>query len=109
MCSLFSKPNNSTGSQSTSSSYSTCNESKLPKETHYDEIETNTGGCSSTHVLLGRQSWSYKFDEIDPSIVDELPPEIQQEVRAWLRPHKRPNGIKQGSSITHYFHPNKKE
>ncbi|KAF7801328.1 DNA polymerase eta isoform X1 [Senna tora] len=100
----------SIGSEFTSNSYSTCNQVELPKETHCEEIETSNGGGSSSsaaHVPQGRQSWSYKIDEIDPSIVDELPPEIQQEVRAWLRPLKRPNVVKRGSSITHYFHPNK--
>lgn len=100
---------NSAGSESMSISNSTCNQVELPRETHYEETETNNDGESSsgTHVLEGRQSWNYRIDEIDPSIVDELPPEIQQEVRALLRPLKRPNVAKRGSSITHYFHPNK--
>lgn len=54
-----------------------------------------------------REAWSYNVDEIDPSVIDELPPEIQDEVRGWLRPHKRPNNDtgKRGSSISHYFLP----
>ncbi|KAF3450066.1 hypothetical protein FNV43_RR06145 [Rhamnella rubrinervis] len=52
-----------------------------------------------------REAWSYNIDEIDPSVVEELPPEIQEEVRTWLRPHKRPNIVKRGSSICHYFLP----
>lgn len=52
-------------------------------------------------------AWNYKIDEIDPTVVDELPLEIQEEVRAWLRPHKRANTVKRGSSIAHYFLPNK--
>ncbi|KAK7368591.1 hypothetical protein VNO80_10619 [Phaseolus coccineus] len=85
------------GSQSADDSYSTCNE----------EIDTNKGGCS-VGVPQGREAWSsYNIDEIDPSIIDELPPEIQEEFRTWLRPQKRPNVAKRGSSITHYFSPDK--
>ncbi|XP_024987950.1 DNA polymerase eta isoform X3 [Cynara cardunculus var. scolymus] len=54
-------------------------------------------------------TWSYKADEIDQSVVDELPPELQEEVRTWLRPQKRANMVKQGSSIAHYFPPSKNE
>lgn len=46
------------------------------------------------------ETWHYKVDEIDPSVIDELPPEFQEEVRAWLRPHKRPNVVKRGSSVS---------
>ena len=95
---------NTAGSQSTGNNYST------KKESHSEEIEPNNVGCSSAHMQVqhGIEAWSYKIDEIDPSVIDELPPEIQQEFRAWLRPHKRPNVIKRGSSITHYFSPNNK-
>jgi len=88
---------NAAGSQSADDSYSTCNE----------EIDTHKGGCS-VGVPQGREAWSsYNIDEIDPSIIDELPPEIQEEFRTWLRPQKRPNVAKRGSSITHYFLPDK--
>ncbi|XP_047150788.1 DNA polymerase eta isoform X2 [Vigna umbellata] len=87
----------SLGSQSADDSYSTCNE----------EIDTNKDGCS-VGVSQGREAWSsYNIDEIDPSIIDELPPEIQQEFRTLLRPQKRPNVAKRGSSIKHYFLPDK--
>lgn len=52
-------------------------------------------------------TWSYKADEIDQSVIDELPLEIQEEFRTWLRPQKRANIVKRGSSIAHYFSPNK--
>lgn len=52
-------------------------------------------------------AWSYKVDEIDQSVIEELPLEIQQEFRTWLRPQKRPNIVKRGSSIAHYFSPTK--
>lgn len=51
-------------------------------------------------------AWSYKSDEIDPSVLNELPPEIQAEVRAWTQPQKQTNIVKKkGSSIAHYFSP----
>ncbi|PWA31948.1 Y-family DNA polymerase H [Artemisia annua] len=52
-------------------------------------------------------AWSYKVDEIDQSVIEELPLEIQQEFRTWLRPQKRPNIMKRGSSIADYFSPTK--
>ncbi|XP_054801326.1 DNA polymerase eta isoform X2 [Prosopis cineraria] len=100
----------SIGSGSNCSSDSTYNNQvqvELLEETHCEETGTTNGGSSSGHVVEGGQSWSYRMEEIDPSVVDELPPEIQQEVRAWLRPIKRPNVVKRGSVITHYFSSNK--
>lgn len=55
-----------------------------------------------------REIWSYKIDEIDHSVIEELPPEVQREVQAWLRPQKRANIARRGSSIAHYFLPSKK-
>ncbi|KAK9049485.1 hypothetical protein SSX86_031547 [Deinandra increscens subsp. villosa] len=52
-------------------------------------------------------SWRYNAGEIDQSVVNELPAEIQEEVRTWLRPQKQANTVKRGSSIAHYFSPNK--
>ncbi|XP_076912922.1 DNA polymerase eta-like isoform X2 [Bidens hawaiensis] len=52
-------------------------------------------------------TWRYNADEIDQSVVEELPPEIQEEVRTWLRPQKQANTVKRGSSIAHYFSPNR--
>ncbi|KAJ0840028.1 putative DNA-directed DNA polymerase [Helianthus annuus] len=56
-------------------------------------------------------SWRYNVDEIDQSVVEELPPELQEELRTWLRPQKqaKPSTVKRGSSIAHYFSPNKNE
>ncbi|KAJ7969409.1 DNA polymerase eta [Quillaja saponaria] len=98
----------SVGSQSVSiTSSSKGNQIELPKENPLQDTRTNNGGCVSSHMTQGRESWSYKVDEIDPSVLDELPAEIQEELRSWLRPHKRPNVVKRGSSIAHYFLPNK--
>ncbi|KAJ4702699.1 DNA polymerase eta [Melia azedarach] len=71
------------------------------------ETATNSGGCSSDQVQQRSEAWNYKIDDIDPSVVDELPKEIQNEIRAWLRPNKRPNIVKQRSTIADYFLPSK--
>ncbi|KAI7999707.1 DNA polymerase eta [Camellia lanceoleosa] len=57
---------------------------------------------------MRRDAWDYKIDEIDPTVVKELPPEIQEELQVWLRLQKRVANIgKRGSSIAHYFLPTK--
>ncbi|CAN6457382.1 unnamed protein product [Victoria cruziana] len=54
-------------------------------------------------------SWDYALDNIDPSVLEELPIEIQEEIRAAVRPAKRANSVKKSSSIVHYFSPVKKK
>lgn len=99
--------NNTSGSQSASDSNLACNQVEMPAENnHHEEIVTNNSECSISNMPQGRQAWGYNIDEIDPSIIDELPPEIQEEFRTLLRPHKRPNVVKRGS-ITHYFLPDR--
>ncbi|XP_027191424.1 DNA polymerase eta isoform X3 [Cicer arietinum] len=96
------------GSQSASGSNLTSNQVEMASEIHQlEEIDANNSGCSIDTMPQGSQAWSYNIDEIDPSIIDELPPEIQEELRTWLRPRKRPNVVKRGSSITQYFRPDK--
>ncbi|KAL5703195.1 DNA-directed DNA polymerase [Ranunculus cassubicifolius] len=53
----------------------------------------------------GKQKWNFNVDEIDPTVIDELPQEIQDEVRGWLKPPKRPNTSKRRSNISQYFLP----
>ncbi|XP_043688856.1 DNA polymerase eta isoform X2 [Telopea speciosissima] len=72
------------------------------------EEENRVSQPSLDHNLQRREMWTYKVDEIDPSVIDELPPEIQEEVRGWLRPPKRANPVKRGSSITNYYLPSRK-
>ncbi|KAA3453729.1 DNA polymerase eta isoform X2 [Gossypium australe] len=57
-----------------------------------------------------REAWGYNIDEIDPSVMEELPPEVQDEIKAWMQPHKRrPNNmVKRSCTISHYFSPSKK-
>ncbi|XP_050371649.1 DNA polymerase eta isoform X2 [Argentina anserina] len=92
---------NTEGAQSRSDHSLDHNQSQLPRERPFEE----TGTSSAPGSAQRREAWSYNYDEIDPSVIDELPPEIQQELRAWLRPHKRHNVVKRGSSIADYFLP----
>ncbi|XVF46076.1 hypothetical protein PTKIN_Ptkin02bG0259000 [Pterospermum kingtungense] len=57
------------------------------------------------------EAWGlgYNVDEIDPSVIAELPQEMQDEIEAWLQHRKRPDKrVKRGSTISHYFSPTKK-
>ncbi|KAK9937235.1 hypothetical protein M0R45_014038 [Rubus argutus] len=94
------------GPQSRSDNCLDRNQSELPNERPFEETGTSSSSVSAQFEQR-RGVWSYNTDEIDPSVIDELPPEIQQEVRAWLRPHKRHNVAKRGSSIADYFSPTK--
>ncbi|PRQ30119.1 putative DNA-directed DNA polymerase [Rosa chinensis] len=94
----------SVGPQSRSNSSLDHNQSELSKERPFEETGTSSAP-SSAQFEQRRGVWSYNTDEIDPSVIDELPPEIEEEVRAWLRPHKRQNVVKRGSSIADYFLP----
>ncbi|KAL0442297.1 UNVERIFIED_CONTAM: DNA polymerase eta [Sesamum latifolium] len=64
---------------------------------------TTLSTCSLGRNDIRNDAWSYKRDEIDPTVLNELPPEIQAEVRGWLHPEKRAKTVKKGSSIVHYF------
>ena len=81
------------------------NQVQLPKATMATETELNNGGYSSGGDPERREAWNYKIDDIDPSVMDELPPEIRAEVQAWLRPQKQAKTGKRGSTIAHYFSP----
>lgn len=75
-------------------------DSSSPLQKH--DAAENTQGSIPSHRDGCRpetESWHYKVDEIDPSVIEELPPEFQEEVLAWLRPRKRPNLVKRGSSV----------
>ncbi|KAK6150239.1 hypothetical protein DH2020_017764 [Rehmannia glutinosa] len=97
--------------------------SSFPEHAHVKTVQENEASSSDfqenqqpmTGTTLSRcnlgqddsrsDAWSYKSDEIDPAVLNELPPEIQAEVRASLQPQKRANTAKRGSSIVHYFSP----
>ncbi|CAL5373944.1 unnamed protein product [Camellia sinensis] len=102
-----------TKASSSSSFESIIGSSKLIEaELRKKNLLTQTGTHSGMSILdrddMRRDAWDYKIDEIDPTVVNELPPEIQKELQVWLRPQKRVANIgKRGSSIAHYFLPTK--
>ncbi|XVE48431.1 hypothetical protein DITRI_Ditri01bG0002000 [Diplodiscus trichospermus] len=92
------------GFQSRGHSLAELNEVELAKEK-----PMNCCSYSRDEDGRRREAWSYNIDEIDPSVIDELPQEIKDEIEAWLQPRKRPNNVvKRGSTISHYFSPTKK-
>ncbi|XP_011022338.1 PREDICTED: DNA polymerase eta isoform X2 [Populus euphratica] len=97
------------GSQSPSSCSLEVNQVELPRRS-LAECSTNDG--SNNLDQNAQRAWNYKIDEIDQSIVNELPSEIQDEIRVWLQARqqpsivKRPSIIKRGS-IAHYFSPDR--
>ncbi|KAJ6326471.1 hypothetical protein OIU78_013558 [Salix suchowensis] len=86
------------------------NQAELPRGS-LAESRSNDGSYNLDQNA--QRAWNYKIDEIDHSIVDELPSEIQDEIRVWLQARqqpgmvKRPSIIKRGS-IAHYFSPGQK-
>ncbi|XP_039140370.1 DNA polymerase eta-like [Dioscorea cayenensis subsp. rotundata] len=66
----------------------------------------NNDENNSTHVNETMQTstaWHLNVEDVDPSVIDELPLEIQREVRGWLRLPKHVQATKRGSDITQYF------
>ncbi|CAL5326775.1 unnamed protein product [Camellia sinensis] len=83
-------------------------EAELRKENLLTQTETHSGMSILDRDDMRMDAWDYKIDEINPTVVNELPPEIQEELQVWLRPQKRVANIgKCGSSIAHYFLPTK--
>ncbi|WVZ68781.1 hypothetical protein U9M48_017675 [Paspalum notatum var. saurae] len=50
-------------------------------------------------------TWMLNVEDIDPAVVEELPPEIQREIQGWIRPSKHPTAKRRGSTISSYFPP----
>ncbi|KAK2976958.1 hypothetical protein RJ640_019371, partial [Escallonia rubra] len=88
------KASQSLGSQTVGSSSPERIKAEFPLELLLTERKTLKGVPNLRQEERTTNAWSYKIDEIDPSVVNELPPEIQKEVQAWLRPHKRANTLK---------------
>ncbi|XP_020096475.1 DNA polymerase eta isoform X1 [Ananas comosus] len=79
-----------------------------------EQQEGPSEGCDdatarSNQTAQQHEIWNFNVEDVDPSVIDELPLEIQREVRGWLHSAtKRTNMTKRGSSIAHYFSPVKK-
>lgn len=69
-------------------------------------VRNDNNDENSTHVnetMHTSTAWHLNVEDIDPSVIDELPLEIQREVRGWFRLPKRVQATKRGSDITQYF------
>uniref|UniRef100_A0A0E0JNW5 DNA polymerase eta n=1 Tax=Oryza punctata TaxID=4537 RepID=A0A0E0JNW5_ORYPU len=53
-------------------------------------------------------TWMFNVEDIDPAVVEELPPEIQREIHGWIRPPKHASSKTRGSTISSYFLPAKR-
>ncbi|XP_078428686.1 Y-family DNA polymerase H isoform X2 [Wolffia australiana] len=82
------------------------------KDEETESFKNEDAGTSPSHEIQvdqQREIWRFNVEDVDLSIVKELPPEIQQEVQTWIKSSKRTNPAKRpGSSISHYFAPVKK-
>uniref|UniRef100_A0A0A9DA48 Uncharacterized protein n=1 Tax=Arundo donax TaxID=35708 RepID=A0A0A9DA48_ARUDO len=65
-----------------------------------DRINISTGIDQST-----ANTWMFNVEDIDPAVVEELPPEIQREIQGWIRPSKHVSTKRRGSTISSYFPP----
>jgi DNA polymerase eta len=65
-----------------------------------DRSNIHSGGEPS-----GSNPWMFNVEDIDPAVVEELPPEIQREIQGWIRPSKQPITKRRGSTISSYFPP----
>lgn len=97
--------------------FSGCSSSDQRSANDTDIEERERMACSIANELnpnpnpnnnLVSTNWGFNIEEIDPSVVDELPLEIQQEIRGWMHPSKRTSTAKRGSTIAHYFSPARK-
>ncbi|CAD6236720.1 unnamed protein product [Miscanthus lutarioriparius] len=66
------------------------------------EDRNNTSSCAEPS---GSNTWMFNIQDIDPAVVEELPPEIQREIQGWVRPSKHPSTKRRGSTISSYFPP----
>ncbi|KAJ1285464.1 hypothetical protein BS78_03G281500 [Paspalum vaginatum] len=66
-----------------------------------DRSNTNSGAEPSG----SSNTWMLNVEDIDPAVVEELPPEIQREIQGWIRPSKHPTTKRRGSTISSYFPP----
>ncbi|XP_062206919.1 DNA polymerase eta isoform X2 [Phragmites australis] len=65
-----------------------------------DRNNISTGGDQSAG-----NTWMFNVEDIDPAVVEELPPEIQREIKGWIHPSKHLTTKRRGSTISSYFPP----
>ncbi|XP_066160236.1 DNA polymerase eta isoform X2 [Oryza sativa Japonica Group] len=71
---------------------------------YVDRNKFNTAGSNSA----SSSTWMFNVEDIDPAVVEELPPEIQREIHGWIRPPKQSSSKTRGSTISSYFQPAKR-
>ncbi|MQM10747.1 hypothetical protein Taro_043648 [Colocasia esculenta] len=101
------------GSNSFCSSSQVCDGNEIYPGANGTESEKQLNykgdGYQSSHIDIQQSAtWRFNVDDVDASVVDELPPEIQQEIREWLHSSKHANTVKRGSTIDRYFSPVKR-
>ncbi|XP_006646338.1 DNA polymerase eta isoform X1 [Oryza brachyantha] len=69
-----------------------------------DRNNFSTGGGTSA----SSSPWMLNVEDIDPAVVEELPPEIQREIHGWIRMPKHSSSKARGSTISSYFQPAKR-
>ncbi|ERN14955.1 DNA polymerase eta isoform X1 [Amborella trichopoda] len=79
-----------------------------PSSSNEETIHLGDKDTGGLHQPSSSGGWVYKYDEIDSSVLKELPLEIQEEVRRNLQPQKRAKKAGTGSGIARYFTPIKK-
>uniref|UniRef100_A0A0D9V5V1 DNA polymerase eta n=1 Tax=Leersia perrieri TaxID=77586 RepID=A0A0D9V5V1_9ORYZ len=70
----------------------------------FDRNKSNPSGSNSA----SSSTWMFNVEDIDPAVVEELPPEIQREIHGWIRPPKHSSSKTRGSTISSYFQPAKR-
>lgn len=85
-----------------------CSSSKQETKSLSSGLEEPCERLTESQRRERTNTWSYNLDEIDQSVIEELPLEIQQEFRTLFRPKKRVNTVKRGASIANYFSPKQK-
>uniref|UniRef100_A0A0E0N2N1 DNA polymerase eta n=1 Tax=Oryza rufipogon TaxID=4529 RepID=A0A0E0N2N1_ORYRU len=61
---------------------------------YVDRNKFNTAGSNSA----SSSTWMFNVEDIDPAVVEELPPEIQREIHGWIRPPKQSSSKTRGES-----------
>ncbi|XP_074312139.1 DNA polymerase eta isoform X3 [Silene latifolia] len=84
-----------------------CSQLKRDKRGTIQDIcaSTASGNSEGGTYISGDKRWSYNVHEIDQTIIEELPPDIQEELRGWMQPLKQAKHhiSGKGKSITSYF------
>ncbi|XP_072952423.1 DNA polymerase eta isoform X1 [Typha angustifolia] len=86
--------------------HSGCDE--VSKVNSMEQEGTPSDGNAQHRASEQCDQWTFSIADIDASVIDELPLEIQKEVHGWFHASKQTSTNRRGSSIIHYFSPMKK-